>query len=178
MVQVLRANLQNLMERRRCFKGSWASWYRFYHFLNIRLFTSGYSKIQYRRISKIIYTFLFPSRLYCIFGNIRTVSFNRCHIPNATRFVFWNNRSFTWFLRSGYCSFNWFFFASTNRFFAGNIFGQVSIFWRRISPYNAKHDLLTGIFVVVILWALLFVPVATFANQPMIDSFRNSITPN
>lgn len=61
---------------------------------------------------------------------------------------------------------------------AGNIFGQVSIFWRRISPYNAKHGLLTGIFVGVILWTLLFVPVATFAIQPMIDSFRNSITPN
>jgi hypothetical protein len=28
---------------------------------------------------------------------------------------------------------------------AGNIFGQVSIFWRRISPHNAKHGLLTGI---------------------------------
>ncbi len=61
---------------------------------------------------------------------------------------------------------------------AGNIFGQVSIFWRRISPYNAKHGLLTGIIVGVILWALLFVPVATFAIQPMIDSFKNSITPN
>ena len=61
---------------------------------------------------------------------------------------------------------------------AGNIFGQVSIFWRRISPYNAKHGMLTGIIVGLILWTLLFVPVATFAIQPMIDSFTNSITPN
>jgi Na+/proline symporter len=61
---------------------------------------------------------------------------------------------------------------------AGNIFGQVSIFWRRISPYNARHGMVSGIIVGVILWALFFVPVATFAIQPMIDSFRNSITPN
>ena len=61
---------------------------------------------------------------------------------------------------------------------AGNIFGQVSIFWRRISPYNARHGLVTGIIVGVLLWTLLFVPVATFAIQPMIDSFKNSITPN
>jgi len=61
---------------------------------------------------------------------------------------------------------------------AGNIFGQVSIFWRRISPYDAKHGMVTGIIVGVILWTLLFVPVATFIIQPMIDSFRNSMTPN
>ena len=61
---------------------------------------------------------------------------------------------------------------------AGNIFGQVSIFWRRISPYNARHGMLTGIIVGVVLWTLLFVPVATLAIQPMIDSFRNSVTPN
>ena len=61
---------------------------------------------------------------------------------------------------------------------AGNIFGQISLFWRRISPYNAKHGMVTGIIVGVILWTLLFVPLATLAIQPMIDSFRNSITPN
>ena len=30
----------------------------------------------------------------------------------------------------------------------------------------------------MVLWALFFVPVATLAIQPMIDSFRNSLTPN
>ena len=38
--------------------------------------------------------------------------------------------------------------------------------------------MVTGIIVGVILWTLLFVPVATFIIQPMIDSFRNSMTPN
>jgi len=61
---------------------------------------------------------------------------------------------------------------------AGNIFGQISIFWRTLSPYNAKHGMLTSMIVGGFLWILLFVPVATLAIQPMIDSFRNSITPN
>ena len=38
--------------------------------------------------------------------------------------------------------------------------------------------MVSGIIVGGLLWALLFVPIATFAIQPMIDSFRNSITPN
>ena len=61
---------------------------------------------------------------------------------------------------------------------AGNIFGQVSLFWKRISPYNSKHGLKTGMIVGVILWAILFVPLATFAIQPMLDSFNNSVSPN
>ncbi|MDN5847649.1 MAG: hypothetical protein L0H53_15400, partial [Candidatus Nitrosocosmicus sp.] len=35
---------------------------------------------------------------------------------------------------------------------AGNIFGQVSLFWKRISPYNSKHGLKTGMIVGVVLW--------------------------
>lgn len=61
---------------------------------------------------------------------------------------------------------------------AGNIFGQVSLFWKRMSPYNSIHGLKTGMIVGVILWATLFVPVATFAIQPMLDSFNNSLSPN
>jgi len=61
---------------------------------------------------------------------------------------------------------------------AGNIFGQVSLFWKRISPYNSKHGLKMGMIVGVILWAVLFVPVASFVIQPMIESFNRSVTPN
>ncbi len=61
---------------------------------------------------------------------------------------------------------------------AGNIFGQVSLFWKRISPYNSRHGLKMGMIVGVVLWAVLFVPVATFAIQPMIDMFNNSLSPN
>ncbi len=61
---------------------------------------------------------------------------------------------------------------------AGNIFGQVSLFWKRISPYNSKHGLKMGMIIGVILWALLFVPVALLVIQPMLDSFDRGITPN
>ncbi len=61
---------------------------------------------------------------------------------------------------------------------AGNIFGQVSLFWKRISPYNSKHGLKTGMIVGVILWAVLFVPVALLVIQPTLDSFNSGITPN
>ena len=42
---------------------------------------------------------------------------------------------------------------------AGNIYGQVSLFWKRMSPYNTKHGIKTGMIVGVVLWATLFVPV-------------------
>ncbi len=61
---------------------------------------------------------------------------------------------------------------------AGNIFGQISLFWKRISPYNSKHGLKTGMVVGVILWIVLFVPVALLSIQPMLDSFNKGITPN
>jgi hypothetical protein len=61
---------------------------------------------------------------------------------------------------------------------AGNIYGQISLFWRQISPYSAMHGLKTGMIVGIVLWAALFVPVATFSIQPMLDSFNSGITPN
>lgn len=57
---------------------------------------------------------------------------------------------------------------------AGNIFGQVSAFWRWIAPYDYRHGVITGIIVGVALWAVFFVPVTTFGIQPRIDSFSNS----
>ena len=61
---------------------------------------------------------------------------------------------------------------------AGNIFGQVSLFWKRISPYNSKHGLKTGMMVGGVLWAVLFVPVAILEIQPMLNSFNTGTTPN
>ena len=61
---------------------------------------------------------------------------------------------------------------------AGNIFGQVSLFWKRISPYNPKHGLKTGMILGAVLWAVLFVPVAIMAIQPMLNSFSTGTTPN
>lgn len=61
---------------------------------------------------------------------------------------------------------------------AGNIFGQVSLFWKRISPYNALHGLKTGMIVGVILWAAFFIPVASLAIQPMLNAYDNGVTPN
>lgn len=61
---------------------------------------------------------------------------------------------------------------------AGNIYGQVSLFWKRISPYNSRHGIKSGMIVGAVLWLVLFVPVASFVIQPMLDSFKNSVNPN
>jgi hypothetical protein len=57
---------------------------------------------------------------------------------------------------------------------AGNIFGQVSLFWSKIAPYNSKEGLVRGMIVGMALWAVLFVPLATFGIQPRLDSFTYS----
>jgi len=53
---------------------------------------------------------------------------------------------------------------------AGNIFGQVSIFWPRMSPYNVKQGMVTGVIVGIALWSVLFVPLATLGIQPRLES--------
>jgi hypothetical protein len=57
---------------------------------------------------------------------------------------------------------------------AGNIFGQISVFWSRIAPYNSKKGLLRGMIVGTALWIVLFVPLTTFGIQPRLDSFASS----
>jgi uncharacterized membrane protein YeaQ/YmgE (transglycosylase-associated protein family) len=57
---------------------------------------------------------------------------------------------------------------------AGNIFGQVSLFRRGISPYSSKHGILMGMVVGIVLWLVLFAPLATFVIQPRLDSFTSS----
>ncbi len=61
---------------------------------------------------------------------------------------------------------------------AGNIFGQISLFWKGLSPYNSQHGILMGMVVGILLWAVLFLPLATFIIQPRLDGFANSIAPN
>jgi hypothetical protein len=57
---------------------------------------------------------------------------------------------------------------------AGNIFGQISLFWSKIAPYNSKEGIVKGMVVGIALWIVLFVPLATFAIQPRLDSFAYS----
>jgi hypothetical protein len=57
---------------------------------------------------------------------------------------------------------------------AGNIFGQVSLFWSKITPYNSKEGVVKGMIVGMVLWAVLFVPLATFGIQSRLDSFTFS----
>jgi Na+/proline symporter len=57
---------------------------------------------------------------------------------------------------------------------AGNIFGQISLFWSKIAPYNSKEGLIKGMIIGIVLWAVLFVPLATFVIQPRLDSFTFS----
>src|SRR5215203_259578 len=57
---------------------------------------------------------------------------------------------------------------------AGNIFGQISLFWSKIAPYNSKKGKVKGMIIGIVLWAVLFVPLATFGIQPRLDSFTFS----
>ncbi len=57
---------------------------------------------------------------------------------------------------------------------AGNIYGQFAMFWPKLSPYNAKNGLVTGMFVGMALWAVLFYPLATFGIQPRLDEYSLS----
>jgi hypothetical protein len=60
---------------------------------------------------------------------------------------------------------------------AGNIYGQASIFWRRMAPNSYRRGIMTGLIVGIALWAILFVPLATFGIQPKLDSFAG-LAPN
>src|SRR5918994_5833702 len=59
---------------------------------------------------------------------------------------------------------------------AGNIFGQISLFWSKIAPYSSKEGKVKGMIIgiVLVLWAVLFVPLATLGIQPRLDSFASS----
>ncbi|MFL6323074.1 MAG: hypothetical protein ACJ72Q_21725 [Nitrososphaeraceae archaeon] len=57
---------------------------------------------------------------------------------------------------------------------AGNVFGQISLFWSKIAPYNSKEGIVKGMVVGIALWTVLFVPLATFAIQPRLNSFAYS----
>jgi hypothetical protein len=54
---------------------------------------------------------------------------------------------------------------------AGNVFGQVSLFWSKVAPNNARGGLVKGMIVGIALWAVLFVPLATLGIQPRIGSY-------
>jgi hypothetical protein len=57
---------------------------------------------------------------------------------------------------------------------AANVFGQISLFWSKIAPYNSKEGIGKGMIVGMRLWIVLFVPLATFGIQARVDSFAFS----
>jgi hypothetical protein len=57
---------------------------------------------------------------------------------------------------------------------AGNIFGQVALFWNKLFPYNFKLGITCGVIVGVSLWTVLFLPLSTFIIQPKLDAFVRS----
>jgi hypothetical protein len=57
---------------------------------------------------------------------------------------------------------------------AGNIYGQASIFWRRMAPNSYRRGIMTGLIVGIALRVILFVPFGTFGIQPKLDSFTAS----
>jgi Na+/proline symporter len=58
---------------------------------------------------------------------------------------------------------------------AGNIFGQIALFWHKVIPCNSRHGIVSGMIVGMALWIILFVPLATFGIQPR---FINNIKPD
>ena len=54
---------------------------------------------------------------------------------------------------------------------AGNIFGQIALFWRKLIPYSMKRGVSFGLLLGISLWAVLFAPLATFGIQPKLDTF-------
>jgi Na+/proline symporter len=54
---------------------------------------------------------------------------------------------------------------------AGNVFGQVSLFWSKLAPYDAKAGLVKRMIVGIALWAVLLVPLATLGIQQRLDSY-------
>ncbi len=57
---------------------------------------------------------------------------------------------------------------------AGNIFGQLALFWRILIPCDIKRGVSLGLTVGVTLWAVLFLPLATFGIQPRLDAYLTS----
>jgi hypothetical protein len=57
---------------------------------------------------------------------------------------------------------------------AGNIFGQLALFWRKLIPYGMKRGVTFGLILGIALWAVLFVPLATYGIQPRLDTFMIS----
>jgi hypothetical protein len=57
---------------------------------------------------------------------------------------------------------------------AGNIFGQIALFWNKLFPYNFKRGITYGIISGISLWLVLFLPLATFIIQPKLDAFALS----
>jgi hypothetical protein len=58
---------------------------------------------------------------------------------------------------------------------AGNIFGQVALFWKKLIPYDMKTGVSFGLMLGLSLWAVLFVPLATFGIQPKLDTFMITV---
>jgi hypothetical protein len=57
---------------------------------------------------------------------------------------------------------------------AGNIFGQVALFWNKLFPSNFKRGITYGIILGVSLWIVLFLPLTIFIIQPKLDAFAES----
>ena len=55
---------------------------------------------------------------------------------------------------------------------AGNIFGQVALFWKKLIPYNMKTGVYLGLVLGISLWVVLLALLATFGIQPKLDTFH------
>jgi len=59
---------------------------------------------------------------------------------------------------------------------AGNIFGQIASFWNKVFPTDIRRGIPLGVIQGIALWTILFVPLATLAIQPKLNSLMTLAT--
>jgi hypothetical protein len=57
---------------------------------------------------------------------------------------------------------------------AGNLLGQVGIFWNRLIPFGLRRGTILGVITGISLWLVLFLPLTTYIIQPKLDMFNFS----
>ena len=57
---------------------------------------------------------------------------------------------------------------------AGNLLGQVGIFWNRLIPFGLRRGTVLGVITGISLWLVLFLPLTMYIIQPKLEMFNFS----
>ena len=123
------------------------------------------------KYTKNVDSILYSRRVNFRMGNIGTFSIGRCGLgtPPGTFFaVIGLSLGFNDPASAQYIGLGLHILTGT---VAGNIFGQIALFWRKLIPYNVNRGVYLGLIVGVTLWAVLFLPLTIFGIMPSLDEF-------